>query len=64
DDELKPLFRYKLTNNLLESFDGEINIPIPSDISLRNVKILHIEIISDDIDASSTMPFTKVYAKN
>lgn len=64
DDELKPLFRYKLTNDLLESFDGEVSIPIPSDISLRNVKLLHIEIISDDIEDSSLMPFTRVFAKN
>ncbi len=65
DDELKPLFRYKLTNNILSSsFEGKINIPIPTDISLRNVKLLHIEIISDDLDDSSFMPFTKVFAKN
>lgn len=64
DDELKPLFRYKLTNDLLSSFDGIISIPIPGDISLKNVKLLHIEIISDDLDDSSTMPFEKVFAKN
>jgi len=64
DDELKPLFRFKLTNNLLESFDGEVTVPIPTDVSLRDVKLLHIEIISDDLDDSSLMPFTRVFAKN
>ncbi len=64
DDELKPLFRYKLTNDLLSSFDGMISIPIPGEILLKNVKLLHIEIISDDLEVSSTMPFIKVFAKN
>lgn len=64
DDELKPLFRYKLTNDMLSSFEGVVSIPIPGDISLKNVKILHIEIISDDLEDSSTMPFEKVFAKN
>ncbi len=64
DDELKPLFRYKLTNDLLTSLDGKVSIPVPNNISLQNVKILHIEIISDDLEDSSLMPFSKVYARN
>ncbi|HOL19888.1 MAG TPA: FecR domain-containing protein [Candidatus Hydrogenedens sp.] len=64
DDELKPLFRYKLTNDMINNYNGEINIPIPNEVSIKQVNILHIEIISDDIDESISMPFNKIYAKS
>ncbi|HOV33908.1 MAG TPA: FecR domain-containing protein [Candidatus Hydrogenedens sp.] len=64
DDDLKPLFKYKITNEWMLSLNGEITIPIPHDVSLKQVKILHIEIVSDDLEDLSSMPFREIYGKN
>ncbi len=64
DDNLKPLFKYKITNECMLSLNGEITIPIPQDVSLKQVKILHIEIISDDLEDSASMPFKEIYGKS
>jgi len=64
DDNLKPLFKYKITNEWMTSLNSEITIPIPQNVSLKQVKILHIEIVSDDLEDSSSMPFKEVFGKN
>lgn len=64
DEELKPLLRYKIPKELLTQHEGSLNIPMPEEIRFEDMGLIHIEILSDDIDRPNVMPFTRVYAKS
>ena len=64
DEELKPLLRYKISKELMSQYDGSLTIPLSEDINSEEMGLIHIEILSDDIDQLNYIPFTKVYAKS
>ncbi|MCX8065344.1 MAG: FecR domain-containing protein [Candidatus Hydrogenedentes bacterium] len=64
DEALKPLLRYRLPKELMTQYRGSLTIPVPEEIKFEDMGLIHIEILSDDIDQPNSMPFTKVYAKS
>lgn len=64
DEELKPLLRYKISKEIMSQKEGTIVIPMPDDIKYEDMGLIHIEILSDDIDQPNSIPFTRVYAKS
>lgn len=64
DEELKPLLRYRLPKELILQKEGSLTIPMPEDIKFEDMGLIHIEILSDDLEQLNSIPFTRVYAKS
>lgn len=64
DEELKPLLRYRLPKELILQKEGSLTIPTPEDIKFEDMGLIHIEILSDDLEQLNSIPFTRVYAKS
>lgn len=62
-DQLQSLFKGYVDADLLNSeYNGRYELPVPDDVDLSGISVLHIDVVSDNSTGDVDTPFTDVYA--